>query len=140
VCEDGHEYSDRFGRLLGGDFRFLRAGHYSEALAAARGEVAGLLLDLDFRRTAPDSLIDESGVAGTVRPQGERQRLAAVQGILILRALRRAGVVLPALLFADLDDQGQVQFLEGSLAPLTVIHSSAGIATIAAALGAISRG
>jgi hypothetical protein len=137
VCEDGTEYSERFGRLLGGGFRFVRVEDHAQALAAtttAGAGVAGLLLDLDFSRTAATALVDESGAVHPSRPEGERRRLASVQGILILRALRRQGVTLPALLFADLDDEAQIHFLQSSLAPLTVMHSSAGIVTIATAL------
>ena len=36
VCEDGHEYTERFTRLLGTQFRFVRAGDFGEALALAR--------------------------------------------------------------------------------------------------------
>jgi hypothetical protein len=134
VCEDGREYSERFGRLLGNEFRFVRVESHAQALAATGPGVAGLLLDLDFSRTAPSALVDEGGVVQPSRPEGERRRLAALQGILILRALRRQGVGLPALLFADLDDEEQTRFLQSSLAPLTVMPSSAGIVSIAAAL------
>src|SRR5581483_12222103 len=96
VCEDGAEYTERFRRFLGSQFRFVRAGHFAEALALADGAVA-LLLDLDFRRTQPALLVDERGESGA-------RSTADVQGILILRALRARGVTLPALLFADLDD------------------------------------
>jgi hypothetical protein len=142
VCEDGHEYSQRFSRLLGGTFEFVRAGDLAEALAAARSPAAGLLLDLDFRRTPAEALVDETGAVAPARPASERQRLATVQGILILRALRAAHVQLPALLFADLDDAAQVGFLESSLAPLQVVPSSAGLPHIARALAemAAARG
>jgi hypothetical protein len=139
VCEDGHEYSQRFVRLLGSSFQFVRAGDLAQALVATRGPVAGLLLDLDFRRTPIDALVDEAGAVAPARPASEAHRLAAVQGILILRALRAAGVTLPALLFADLDDQAQVQFLESSLAPLQVVPSSAGLAQIARALAELAQ-
>ena len=65
VCEDGQEYTDRFTRMLGGSFRFVRAGCFAEAKTAlAAGPVAALLLDLDFRRTPPDQLVDEAGRPG----------------------------------------------------------------------------
>jgi hypothetical protein len=123
VCEDGSEYTDRFTRFLGGQFRFLRAGHFAEALALAGGAVA-LLLDLDFRRTQPALLVDERG-------QSAAPSAADVQGILILRALRARGVVLPALLFADLDDPERTARLEAELAPLRVVPSSEGLPRIA---------
>jgi hypothetical protein len=139
VCEDGHEYSQRFERLLGSAFAFSRAASCAEALAAARANVAGLLLDLDFRRTPPDALVDEAGQTANARPASETQRLSAVQGILILRALRAAGITQPALLFADLDDTGQVQFLEASLAPLRIVASSAALPEIARALASMAQ-
>jgi len=138
VVEDGREYTDRFERLLGQQgqrFRFVRAGSAAEALAAAAaGGLAGVLLDLDFRRTPPHQLIDDGGNGAAAHADSERRRLAAVQGILILRALRRAAVSLPALLFADLDDDGQVGYLEGELSPLRVVPSSVGLQEIAGLL------
>ena len=80
VCEDGTEYTDRFRRFLGGQFQFLRAGHFAEALALAAGASA-VLLDLDFRRTQPALLVDERGAPAP-------RSAADVQGILILRGLR----------------------------------------------------
>jgi hypothetical protein len=131
VCEDGHEYTERFARLLGGSFTFQRAGHFAEALGAAPG-TAGLLLDLDFRRAPPERLVDESGASSLdPLPEETRRRLAEVQGIFILRALRAAAVTLPALLFADIEDQGQVTYLERTLAPLTVVSSRTGLSEIA---------
>jgi hypothetical protein len=134
VCEDGFEYSERFGRLLGHGFRFVRAADCAQALGATGPGIAGLLLDLDFSRTDPAALVDKGGAVHPARPEGERRRLATVQGILILRALRRQGVTLPALLFADLNDGDQTRFLQSTLAPLTVMPSSAGIVSIATAL------
>jgi hypothetical protein len=138
VCEDGHEYSQRFERLLGSAFHFVRAGDLNQAVLAARGPAVGVLLDLDFRRTPADALVDESGQTRPDRSASERQRLAAVQGIFILRALRAAGVGLPALLFADLDDPAQISFLESSLAPLQIVPSSAALPQIARAMGEIA--
>ena len=123
VCEDGSEYTDRFTRFLGGEFVFVRAGHFQEALALAQG-AQGLLLDLDFRRTERALLVDERGAPD---PRGA----AEVQGILILRALRARGVNLPAILFADLDDPAHAARLEAELAPLRVAGGSAGLPRIA---------
>ena len=91
----------------------------------------GLLLDLDFRRTDAHLLVDERGDAQPRLSAGERKRLAEVQGILILRALRARGVALPALLFADLDDARQIDGLVRELGPLQVVAGSEGIGTIA---------
>lgn len=123
VCEDGTEYTDRFTRFLGGQFRFRRAGHFAEALALAPDAVA-VLLDLDFRRTQPALLVDERGAPAP-------RSAAEVQGILILRALRARGVALPALLFADLDDPARAARLEAELSPLRVVPSSEGLPRIA---------
>ena len=143
VCEDGHEYTERFVRLLGGAFRFERAGCFAEAEAATAtgakmsATPAGLLLDLDFRRTPPDRLIDENG-AGSAATEEARRRLAEVQGILILRALRAGGRTQPALLFADIDDAEQVRYLERTLAPLQVVSSRTALPDIARLLARIS--
>jgi hypothetical protein len=136
VCEDGREYLDRFARFLGDDFAFVAAQDFESARAAATGS-DGLLLDLDFRRTPTDRLVDERGpVAVADLDDGRRRRLAETQGILILRQLRAAGVTLPAILFADLDDDDRARFLERTLAPLTIGSSHLGIREIAALLRA----
>jgi hypothetical protein len=131
VCEDGTEYVERFRRFLGEAFDFTPAGDFGAALAACAG-ADGILLDLDFRRTPPERLVDEAGVTSPALDAGTRRRLAQSQGILVLRALRARGVTLPAILFADLDDAQQARFLETSLAPLVVAPSSTGLREIAA--------
>ena len=133
VCEDGDEYLSRFRRFLGTEFEFVPAGDLQEVLRAAPG-AAGILLDLDFRRTDPARLVDESGAARAQLVAGERTRLAEVQGVLILRALRRRGVRLPALLCADLDDPAQASRLEDELRPLAVVPGSEGVPQIGARL------
>lgn len=133
VCEDGAEYLERFRRFLGDSFDFFPAHDFSEAHAAAT-DADALLLDLDFRRTPPERLVDEQGPAPAPLDAGTRARLAETQGILILRRLRAAGVALPAILFADLDDAGQGDFLARTLAPLTVAGSRMGIAELATLL------
>jgi hypothetical protein len=143
VCEDGTEYLDRFQRFLGDSFAFSPAGDFATALVAA-ADADGLLLDLDFRRTPSQQLVDEQGTAPPVLDAGSRRRLAETQGILILRQLRARGVALPALLFADLDDAQQARFLERTLAPLTLASSRLGIVEVAAlmraALGEARKG
>ena len=57
-----------------------------------------------------------------------------MQGILILQHLRRQGIRLAALLFADLDDAEQSAYLEKTLAPLAVVSSREGLAQLAARL------
>jgi hypothetical protein len=135
VCEDGSEYMDRFTRFLGDDFAFVAAADFASARDAAGG-ADGLLLDLDFRRTPPDRLVDERGpVTGGVDGD-RRRRLAETQGILILRQLRAAGIALPAILFADLDDAGRADYLQRTLAPLAIGSSHLGIRDIGALLRA----
>jgi hypothetical protein len=133
VCEDGTEYVERFRRFLGDDFDFVPAHDFGEARAAMPG-AAGILLDLDFRRTPPERLVDERGPAPAPLDAGTRARLVETQGILILRQLRAAAIACPAVLFADFDDAGQRAFLERTLAPLTIAGSRLGLAEIAALL------
>ena len=129
VCEDGDEYLSRFRRFLGHEFEFFPAGDLQDVLRAADG-AAGLLLDLDFRRADPARLVDETGTARPRIAAGERTRLAEVQGILILRALRGRGIALPALLCADLDDPSQGRRLEEELKPLDVVPGNEAVARI----------
>ena len=133
VCEDGTEYLDRFSRFLGDDFTFVPAADFESARACAAG-ADGLLLDLDFRRTPPQRLVDERGVVPAGLDAERRRRLAETQGILILRQLRADGVTLPAVLFADLDDDERARYLERTLAPLTIGSSHLGIREIGALL------
>jgi hypothetical protein len=130
VCEDGSEYVERFRRFLGDAFELVPAHDYGEARAAADG-AAGLLLDLDFRRTAPERLVNEAGPVGAELDAGTRRRLSETQGILILRRLRADGVALPAILFADFEDAGQAEYLEKTLAPLTIAPGNLGLREIA---------
>jgi hypothetical protein len=134
VCEDGTEYLERFRRFLGDAFDFLPAHDFGEADAAA-ADADAILLDLDFRRTPSERLVDEQGPAPAPLDVGTRTRLSETQGILILRRLRAADVSLPAILFADLH-AGQRDFLVRTLAPLTVAGSRMGIAEIAMLLRA----
>ena len=123
VCEDGREYTDRFTRFLSAEFDFIRASCFAEALPPA-ASCAGLLLDLDFRRTDPALLVDESGAPAA-------RSAAEVQGVLILRALRARGVHLPALLFADFDDPGRAARLSAELARLRVVGSDESLPAVA---------
>jgi hypothetical protein len=147
VCEDGTEYVERFRRFLGAAFSFVSAADLGAALAAVEAAgagggaaVDGVLLDLDFRRTPPERLVDERGrpLAGAHVDEGTRRRLVESQGIFILRALRARGVVLPAVLFADLADAEQARFLERTLAPLVVASSRTGLREIGALLGRLA--
>ena len=137
VCEDGHEYLQRFSRFLGDELELVRVDDLASATAACARGPRALLFDLDFSRLPPERLVDERGQPAVTRPRDESLRLAQMQGILILRALRAAGVRAPALLFADLDDPGRAKFLESTLAPLTVIASAEGLGAIATRLRAM---
>ncbi len=130
ICEDGTEYTERFQRFLGAEFRFLRAAHFAEVLAQLPSARA-LLLDLDFRRTDPALLVDASGAKAS-------RETAEVQGLLILRALRARGIQLPALLFADLDDDARAARLSAELAPLQIVPSGEGLSSIAQRLRALA--
>jgi hypothetical protein len=134
VCEDGGEYLERFSRFFGDEFAFHRVQDHAAALAACANGPAGILCDMDFRRVPAERLIDEAGNRAAGRAHDDVRRLAEMQGALILRALRAAGVTIPALLFVDLDDPARVHFLEQSLAPLVVVPSGEGLVTLAARL------
>ena len=141
VCEDGDEYTQRFERFLHRAFRFLRVSDGRQAERSCRSEpAAGILLDLDFRRLPPASLLGEVGPPAQPPTPEESARWSATQGILILQFLRSRGLGLPALLFADLDDAAQTAYLESTLAPLTIVGSREGLAQLAARLRALSAG
>ena len=75
--------------------------------------------------------MDENGASRAPLEPEERSRLTESQGIFVLRALRRAGSRLPAILCADLEDPAQVAFLEKTLGPLAVAPSSESITALA---------
>jgi hypothetical protein len=141
VCEDGHEYTERFERFLRREFRFLRAADWRTALAALLAHTpAGLLVDLDFRRTPTTDLLGEQGPPERAPSPEEQARWSATQGILLLQYLRGRGVEVPALLFADLDDVEQTAYLERALAPLSVVDSREGLAQLATRLRRLASG
>jgi len=139
VVEDGQEYIERFRRFLGREIDFARACSLAEARAQLSAGCDGLLLDLDFRRTQADELVDEQGRTRADLSEDERKRLAESQGIFVLRALRAEGRRQPALLFADIDDKEQVSFLERSLAPLEILGSDVSLPEIARRLRAMGE-
>jgi CheY-like chemotaxis protein len=136
VCEDGDESRERFCRFFADEFTFLRVQDHASTLAACAQHPIGILCDMDFHRLPPDRLVDEAGATGLARGPDDVRRMAEMQGALILRALRSAGVTTPALLFVDLDDPARVRFLERTLAPLVVIASGEGLSAIGARLRA----
>jgi hypothetical protein len=135
VCEDGDEYTERFTRLLGRRFAFVRAGCFSEAARElAAGSFRALVLDLDFRRTPAGLLLGEALVEGVAQ---DLHAAAASQGILLLRALRARGVLTPALLCADLDDPARERLLCAELSPLQLVPSAEGLQEVAARIFAL---
>jgi len=139
VCEDGSEYHARLARFLSDQFSFVRADCAAALVEQARQGAAGVIVDLDFRRTPPERLVDQDGASPSLPlAESERQRLARDQGIFVIRALRAAGSALPAILCADLDDAAQVAVLMSTLAPLLVVGSSEGLPQLAAHMRALS--
>jgi hypothetical protein len=138
VCEDGDEYTTRFARLLGHEVEFERAGTHAEASRLLAAGALGILLDLDFRRTNSVDLVDETGATRVGLSDGERRRLAEIQGILVLRALRGAGITAPAILFADLNEPSRGDYLVATLAPLAILPSSESLPAIAKHIRALA--
>jgi hypothetical protein len=129
VCEDGDEYLERFNRFLGQEFRFIQSRDF-ETLnnhLELYQPIAAILLDLDFRRTNLRQLVDESGekVANVTREQ--LARFVSHQGVAILAAIRKRGIQTRVLLFADVDDPKQREYLERTFAPLELISSHVGL-------------
>ena len=140
VCEDGAEYLERYRRFLDGEFDFEPAPDAAALAAAIERGAAGAILDLDFRRTPPDRLVDEEGRTHAALADPERRRLAESQGLLILRDLRRRGLAAPVILCADLDDAEQIAWLEHTYAPLAVVPSHEGLMQTAARMRTLARG
>lgn len=139
VCEDGNEYHARFTRFLSDQFAFARADCAAALIALARQGAAGAIVDLDFRRTPDERLVDQNGaLPAAPLSESERQQLARDQGIFVIRALRNAGLGLPAILCADLDDADQVAALTSALAPLVVVGSSEGLPQLAVRMRALA--
>ncbi len=136
ICEDGHEYVERFQRFLGARFSFARVGDFFELMdaLAVHPEFDGLLLDVDFRRTSPERLIDVSGQPLSASDPSVRAELTDNQGLAILAALRGRGQKLPVLLFSDIEEPERLAFLKARFAPLEVIPSELGLREIAARL------
>ncbi len=139
ICEDGSEYLERFARFLDERFCFVHALDGPALLAALAEGASGVILDLDFRRTPRERLVDEQGKSGRALPAEQARQLASQQGILILRLLRARRFFLPVLLFADLDDLEQSAYLERTLAPLSIVPSYEGLHQTAARMQVLSR-
>ncbi len=129
VCEDGTEYLERFERFLGADFEFIPAGDYATLLTQVdvSAPISGILLDLDFRRTDPARLVNEHGEAvGHVGKESLALHIGN-QGLFILSSLRERRILLPVLLFADIDDTQQCEYLKRTFAPLELVPSHLGM-------------
>lgn len=138
VCEDGTEYLERFVRFLADRFQFVHALDGPALLEALAAGPSGVILDLDFRRTPRERLVDEQGRSGLALGEEQRRRLAGQQGILILRLLRAHGSRLPVFLCADLDNAAQLAYLERTLAPLVIVPSHEGLRELAARMQAVA--
>ncbi|MBN1606832.1 MAG: hypothetical protein JW940_09365 [Polyangiaceae bacterium] len=141
VCEDGDEYIQRFVRFLASRFEFVatRSHHELSDRLGSSQPVAGILLDLDFRRTPLADLIDEKGQALACAASQVQHNLIAQQGICILAALRREGCPTPAILFADLESPAQNDYLTGRLGPLEVVPSSVGLGELSTKLAELAQ-
>jgi len=139
VCEDGTEYLMRFERFLADRFRFAHALDGLSLLDALAQEASGVILDLDFRRTPRERLVDEEGRFGNALSEEKRRQLAGQQGILILRLLRARSFRIPVLLYADLDDADQAAYLERTLMPMSIVPSHEGLLRTVARMDAVKK-
>jgi hypothetical protein len=132
VCEDGTEYLERFERYLSDALAFDACPDFATLVARLTTErdVRGILLDLDFRRTKPDALVDEYGATVSTQHPANIVQCASHQGLCIVSALRRRGLREPVLLFADIDDAGQREFLTRQFAPLELVPSHVGLSEL----------
>jgi hypothetical protein len=142
LCEDGSEYLERFERFLGARFEFVQSRSFSALISQLERHqpIAGILLDLDFRRTDASRLVDSEGQPISHSSEQERARLVSNQGIAILASLRRVGCCIPVLLFADIEDQRQREYLEAKFAPLELIASHVGLNELHRRLEELARG
>ena len=134
VVEDGVEYSETFGRFLGAEFAFARAGSGAQALHRLREgtPVDVIFLDMRFDR-APESELLGDLDAVIDRFNGDvvqaRRFTEDHQGTFILAALRDAGITTPVVLSYDFGEepgrwrriserQGPVDFLPDNVGRL----------------------
>jgi hypothetical protein len=129
VCEDGDEYLERFNRFLGQEFQFIQSRDFETLVNHLESyqPIAAILLDLDFRRANYNKLVDESGQTVANVTKEQLARFVSNQGIAILAAIRKRGIQTKVLLFADLDDSKQQEYLERTFAPLELISSHVGL-------------
>ncbi len=132
MCEDGNEYLERFERFLGAQFEFIQSRDFGMLLAQLERcqPVAGILLDLDFRRAEESRLVDDEGQPISRLSKEERTRLVGNQGIAILASLRQKGWRTTVLLFADIEEPRQREYLTTKFAPLELIASHVGLSEL----------
>jgi len=129
LCEDGREYLERFERFLGERFDFIQSRDYATLLTHLEQyqPIAGVLLDLDFRRTETSRLVDVGGRPVSHLGREDLSRLVANQGIAILANLRREGWRTAVFLFADIADLQQREYLVERYPPVELIDSHVGL-------------
>jgi hypothetical protein len=132
LCEDGTEYLERFERFLGAHFEFIQSQDCGTLLSQLERyqPIAGILLDLDFRRVDESCLVDDEGQPISRLGKEERARLIGNQGIAILASLRKQGWRTTVLLFADIEEPRQRDYLMGKFAPLELIASHVGLSEL----------
>jgi CheY-like chemotaxis protein len=137
VVEDGHEYIETFGRYLGQEFEFVRAGDGDAALGLLSTEDwHAVFLDMRFDRA--ECLLGDLD-ALEVRFHGDRERakrfLEDNQGTYIAAAIRSAGYQHPLLFSYDFDSEPRrLAHLRERYAPLAYIGDTAGPAEVREAL------
>jgi CheY-like chemotaxis protein len=107
VVEDGTEYVSFFRLFLAEDASYVRAGSCAEAQGLLeREDVAVVVLDMRFDRTAPEDLVGDVDEVASTYFGGDLARAERYvqenQGTLILARLRQAGYDLPALFVTDM--------------------------------------
>jgi hypothetical protein len=132
VCEDGNEYLERFERFLGDDFNFLQARDFETSMRLLKRDqtVVAILMDLDFRRVPPEQLVDAEGRGIAKRTRAEVAEISANQGIYVLSSLRKNGIDIPVLLFADIDGVDQRKYLQTQFSPVEVVGSHVGLSEL----------
>ncbi len=140
VCEDGQEYLERFKRFLGNTFEFIPAQDFFALVEHTErcAPVAGVLLDLDFRRVDAAHLVNEHGQAIAKFGREARAQYSANQGLFILASLRERCILVPVLLFADIDDPEQQAHLLRKFGPLDLVPSHVGLRELERRLAELS--
>lgn len=140
VVEDGHEYIETYGRYLGEEFDFVRAGDGQTALSMlASDDWHAVFLDMRFDRA--ERLLGDLD-ALELRFHGDRERakrfLEDNQGTYIAAAIRDAGYRHPLLFSYDFDSEPRrFSHLVERYAPVAYIGDTAGPSEVREALWAL---